>query len=108
MLIMFIGVLLVPFFIFTLATNFKFFKGEGSKSDLAQNIVAKSSKIALPIFPVGWVILELYHRIIANISYESYRDSMVVLMLLLFTVYGFAIRFYKKKYEFESQGLLKE
>ncbi|MGN7410911.1 hypothetical protein [Sporosarcina sp. SAFN-010] len=108
MLIIFIGVLLVPFFIFTLSTNIKFFKSEGSKSDLAQNIVAKSSKIALPIFPVGWLILEIYHRIIANISYESYRDSMVVLVLLLFTVYGFSIQFYKKKDEFESQGLLKE
>lgn len=108
MVIMVIGVLLVPFFIFTLITNFKFLKDKGSKSDLAQNIVAKSSKIAIPIFPVGWVILELYHRIIANISYESYRDSMVVIMLLLFTVYGFAIRFYKKKYEFESRNLLRE
>src|SRR5699024_1903978 len=90
-----IGALLLPFFIYALVTNLKFSRNEKSKNK-KEKIIASSSKYALGVFPIGWLILELYHRFIANIPYDTYRDAMWVLVLLLFTVQGLAINYYKK------------
>lgn len=105
MFVIFIGALLVPFFIFTLGSNLKFLRSTYSKSEEGQLILGRASKYTLPIFPLGWLTIELYHRFISNISYEAYRDGMVVLMLLLFTVQGFIIRHHRKKTEVESTEL---
>ncbi|WOV82984.1 hypothetical protein PGH26_08505 [Sporosarcina jeotgali] len=105
MLVIVIGVLLVPFFIFTLGSNVKFLMSTYSKSEEGQWVLGKASKYVLPIFPLGWLIIELYHRFISNISYETYRDGMMVLILLLFTVQGFIIRHHKKITEVESTEL---
>ncbi|HLR52737.1 MAG TPA: hypothetical protein VK072_07680 [Candidatus Avamphibacillus sp.] len=90
-----IGALLLPFFIYALVTNLKFSRNEKTKNK-KEKIIANSSKYALGVFPIGWLILELYHRFIANIPYDTYRDAMWVLVLLLFTVQGFAINYCKK------------
>lgn len=63
-----------------------------------------SSKYELGVFPIGWLILELYHRFIANISYDTYRNAMWVLVLLLFTVQGFAINDYKRRDKSSTNG----
>lgn len=91
-----IGVLLYPLFIYALVTHFKFTKNEKSK-EKRDRVLASSSKYALGVFPIGWLILELYHRFIGSISYDTYRDAMWVFVLLLFTVHGFAINYYKTR-----------
>ncbi|WP_100012038.1 hypothetical protein [Lentibacillus sediminis] len=91
-----IGALILPFFIYALVTEFKLLRSDESK-DKKEQILAYSSKYALGVFPIGWVILHLYHNFIASIPYETYRDAMWVLLLLLVTVHGFAINFYKKR-----------
>jgi len=91
-----IGILLVPFFIYAIITNFIFSRSDVPK-DKKDQIVAHSSKYALGIFPIGWLILHLYHNFIASVSYDTYKGAMWVLVLLLFTVQGFAVNYYKKK-----------
>ncbi|HLR43407.1 MAG TPA: hypothetical protein VK067_09235 [Pseudogracilibacillus sp.] len=103
-----IGALLIPFFIYALVTHIKFSRSKNSKNEKGKMILAKSSKYALPIFPIGWFALELYHRIIANIPYDTYRDAMWILVLLLFTVYGFSIRHYTRGQVFENQEVFGE
>ncbi|WP_079708066.1 hypothetical protein [Paraliobacillus ryukyuensis] len=89
-----IGALVLPFFIYALVTYFKFSRNDDPK-DKKEQILACSSKYALGVFPIGWLILHLYHSFIASIPYNTYRDAMWV--LLLFTVQGFAINYYKKR-----------
>ncbi len=96
MLIMIVGIVLIPFFIYASITSFKFSKSEGFKNESGKMILAKSSQNALYIFPIGLIVMEIFHRFIVNIPYETYRDSMIVLMLLLVTVQGFSIRYYRK------------
>nr|WP_289037740.1 hypothetical protein [uncultured Allobacillus sp.] len=98
-----IGALIIPFFIYALIIHIKFSRSENSKNEKGKIILAKSAKYALPVFPVGWLALELYHRIIANIPYETYRDAIWVLVLLLFTIYGFSIHHYTRRQVFENQ-----
>src|SRR5690625_8039812 len=82
--------LLLPFFIYALVTNLKFSRNEKSENKKEQ-IIANSSKYALGVFTIGWLILELYHRFIANVQYDTYRDAMWALVLMLFTVQGLAV-----------------
>lgn len=97
------GLILILFFIYAVVVSFKFFRSDLGKSEEGGDIIlAKSSQNALPIFPVGWIAIDLYHRFIANIPYETYRDGMLALMLLLFVVEGFSIRYYKKKQAVDS------
>ncbi|WP_163970500.1 hypothetical protein [Oceanobacillus halotolerans] len=91
-----IGLLVLPFFIYALVTYFKFSRSDESK-DKKEQILAYSTKYALGVFPIGWLILHLYHNFIASIPYDTYRDTMWVLVLLLFTVQGFALNYYKKR-----------
>lgn len=103
-----IGALIIPFFIYALVIHIKFSRSENSKNEKGKIILAKSAKYALPVIPVGWLALELYHRIIANIPYQTYRDAMWVLVLLLFTIYGFSIRRYTRRQVFENQEVFGE
>ncbi len=98
-----IGALIIPFFIYALIIHIKFSRSENSKNEKGKIILAIPAKYALPVFPVGWLVLELYHRIIANIPYETYRDAIWVLVLLLFTIYGFSIRHYTRRQVFKNQ-----
>lgn len=91
-----VGLLLLPFFVYALVTYFKFSRSDDPK-DKKEQILAFSSKHALGVFPIGWLILHLYHSFIANIPYDTYKDAMWVLVLLLIIVQGFAINYYKKR-----------
>ncbi|SFE03619.1 hypothetical protein SAMN05216238_107148 [Lentibacillus persicus] len=97
-----IGVLVLPFFVYALVMAFKFSRSNLSK-DKKEQILAYSSKYALGVFPLGWLILQLYHDFIASIPYDIYMDAMWILVLLLFTIQGFAINYYKKQTE-ANQG----
>ncbi|MBR7554088.1 hypothetical protein ACFFJI_04910 [Allobacillus sp. GCM10007491] len=83
--------------------TYQIFKKREFQKRKREKILAISAKYALPVFPVGWLALELYHRIITNIPYETYRNAIWVLVLLLFTIYGFSIRHYTRRQVFENQ-----
>lgn len=98
-----IGALILPFFIYALVADFKFSRSDESK-DNKELILAYSSKYAIGVFPIGWLILHLYHNFISSIPYETYRDAIWVLVLLLVTVHGFAINYHKKRMQGSDAG----
>ncbi|ARF14692.1 hypothetical protein SporoS204_11375 [Sporosarcina ureae] len=98
-----IGVLLLPFFVYALIVQFKYSRSENSKNEKGKMVLAKSAKHALPVFPYGWLALEIYHRMIANVPYDTYRDTIWVLILLVFTIYGFSIRHYTREQAYQNQ-----
>ncbi|WP_280771687.1 hypothetical protein [Salipaludibacillus daqingensis] len=91
-----IGALLLPFFIYLLITTIKFSKSEESKGERGQKILLNSYKNAFGVFPIVWFIIEIIHRLIVDIPYGTYRDTMWILVLIVFIVYGFSINYYKK------------
>src|SRR5699024_3514434 len=62
---------------------FKFTWGKEGKDERGQKILNKAYISSAPIMPIGWLLLEIAHDF-SGISYEFYRDSMWVLVLLTF------------------------
>ncbi|MEC2072711.1 hypothetical protein [Alkalihalophilus marmarensis] len=90
------GVLLLPFFFYALYVFFTYIRSSEGKSERGQNILNHSYKAALPIMPIGWLLVEVTHSFI-NYSFETYRDLMWILILITFIVQGFTVHTYKNK-----------
>ena len=93
---MIIGFVLLPFFFASLYLLFKLTWGEEGKDERGQKIVNKSFMIAAPIMPLGWLLIEMTLKFY-DISYDFYRDTMWILILLTFIAQGTTIYIYKKR-----------
>ncbi|WP_411954860.1 hypothetical protein ACKXGF_03350 [Alkalibacillus sp. S2W] len=94
----FLLVIIVPFFIIALYVHQKFEWGSESKDDRGKKIRSEAANKAIPIFPIGWLLIELYNDYIEVVSFELYRDYIAILALLTLTVVGLSIWFLKQKY----------
>ncbi|MDV2581697.1 hypothetical protein [Alkalibacillus haloalkaliphilus] len=93
----FLILILVPFFLVALYIQLKFHFGSESKNDRNNKILLKSYRYAAPIFPIGWLLIELYDRFVHSLSFDFYKDYLWVLLLLIFIVQGFFIVILKKR-----------
>ncbi|MBU8906182.1 hypothetical protein KH400_06210 [Desertibacillus haloalkaliphilus] len=101
-----IGALLTPLFLYFLIANIKYSRSEEAKSERGQIILLKSYKHAIGIMPVGWFCLEMFHRYIHTITFDTYRDSIWVLVLLTYIVHGFSLYINRNQPEKESDKLI--
>lgn len=81
------------FFIITL----KFGMTQKSKDAREKKILLKSYQYASIVFPIGWLLIEIYYRFIDKISMDIYRDYMVLLIFIMFITQGMSILILKKK-----------
>ncbi|AVR00048.1 hypothetical protein OBCHQ24_13850 [Oceanobacillus iheyensis] len=88
--------ILIPLFLIALYITLKFTWGKEGKSKQGEEILKKSSHAIVPIFPIGWLLLEIAHSIF-DISYTLYRDSLGLLVGIYFIVQGIMIYYYKNK-----------
>ncbi len=70
----------------------KFTKSEESKDERGQKILLQSHKHSFAVFAYGWGSLEVIHRFIQPISFDTYRDVLWLIVLSAFIVYGFSIQ----------------
>ncbi|MCM3490133.1 hypothetical protein M3689_12505 [Alkalihalophilus marmarensis] len=91
-----VGILLLPLFFYALYVFFTFIKSSEGKSERGQRILNQSYKAALPIMPIGWLLIEVSQSFV-NYSFETYRDLMWILILITFIVQGFTVHTYKNK-----------
>ncbi|KUP09206.1 hypothetical protein Q75_00825 [Bacillus coahuilensis p1.1.43] len=91
-----IGLLLVPLFLFSLYISLKFTWGEAGKSEEGKALLHRSYVWSAPIFPIGWLLLESYHKYIQVLHFETYRTTIWILVLLTFIIQG-AFIFRNKK-----------
>ncbi|MDV2686468.1 hypothetical protein RYX56_19035 [Alkalihalophilus lindianensis] len=93
-----IGAVLVPIFLYYLYTHIKFSKSEEAKDERGQLILLQSYKHSIAILPIGWLLLEVVHRFVTTVSYDTYRDSIWLLILITFIVQGFSVNRYRKQH----------
>ncbi|MFD1021057.1 hypothetical protein [Thalassobacillus hwangdonensis] len=92
----FAGIILMPVFLVSLYIIFKVSWGEEGKDERGQAILNKSYMFSAPILPIGWLLLETAHSF-SEVSYDFYRDTMWVLILLTFIVQGATLYTIRKR-----------
>ncbi|UOQ48750.1 hypothetical protein MUN88_00890 [Gracilibacillus caseinilyticus] len=92
-----IGIILVPLFIICLFISLKFIWGEEGKDERGKQITNISYMYSASIFPIGWLLIEAYHGYMNELAFETYRDTIWILVLLTFIVQGLVILNLKKR-----------
>ncbi|API92419.1 hypothetical protein J32TS6_41780 [Virgibacillus pantothenticus] len=90
-----IGLILVPLFLVYVYAYIKFSRSGESKTEHGEKIMQQAYKYSIPVFPIGWLLIEAYHRLISNVSLDIYRDCIAILVLLFFSIQGLTIIFLK-------------
>lgn len=94
---MLIGMILMPFFLVYLFISLKFIWGKEGKDERGQKIINTATLTSSPILPIGWLLLELYMDFIGKVSYQTYRDTIWLLIITTFIVQGLSITINKRK-----------
>ncbi|WP_404456544.1 hypothetical protein [Oceanobacillus kapialis] len=93
---------IAPFCLIFTYVILKFSWSKEAKGKQGKEIVKKAFLYSAPIFPVGWLCLDMFHRYIQELSLEIYRDFMLLLLLVMMTVYGAGIHLFKNN---QQRGL---
>lgn len=72
-------------------------RSEG-KDERGRKIANTSYGIVFPLLPLGWLIIELYHDFIAEISYSSYKMLIWFLLTGLMIIHAINISVMKRKH----------
>ncbi len=88
--------LLIPIFLMFFLITLKFGMSQKSKDEDEKKILLKSYQYASIVFPIGWLLIEIYYRFIDKISMDIYRDYMVLLIFIMFITQGMSILILKK------------
>lgn len=92
-----INLILVPIFLVALFTFVKFYFSNESKGERGKTILLKANKYSVGLLPIGWLIIEIYHRIFNDVTLDIYRDYMMLLIFIFFIIQGFIIFWNKKQ-----------
>ncbi|GAB3790239.1 hypothetical protein [Virgibacillus kimchii] len=90
-------IIFVTVFFFSLFIIFRFQFGEEGKDERGQQILNQAYMMAFPIFPIAWLLTELYSDFISQLDYETYRTIMWVIVVTIFIVHGMAILIQKRR-----------
>ncbi|MYL48237.1 hypothetical protein GLV98_02020 [Halobacillus litoralis] len=93
---MIIGIILTPIFLAALVYLLRFSWGQKGKTEEGKAVLNASYAKAAPIFPIGWLTIELYHEWIQSLSFSAYRDAMWILVLITFIFIGASLFRYRK------------
>ncbi|UTR08205.1 hypothetical protein MM326_09375 [Alkalihalobacillus sp. LMS6] len=88
---MYVGFIVLILFIYYSYKEYRFSKSEESKDERGKSIYISAAKHAFPLFPIGWLLVELTHQLF-TLTFDAYRDLMWVLILSAFIVFGASIQ----------------
>ena len=94
---MIINVILIPIFLICLFVCLKFSFGKEGKDERGQRITSTAYTYSFPLFPIGWLLIEIYHRHIIHLSFVDYRNFIGLLIPLIFIVQGLVIITLKRR-----------
>ncbi|WP_175073442.1 hypothetical protein [Terribacillus sp. AE2B 122] len=90
------AMIVVPLFFIAVYLLISFFRSKESKSAKGAMVQYKAMSYSAVVFPIGWVIIEVYRRLIQPVPLETYRDFMTMLLPIIIIVYGFSIFLLKR------------
>ena len=92
-----INVFIFPVFLIMLLITLRFLFGNEGKDERGKEIATTSYMMAAPIFPIGWLLIEWYHRWFQVLSFDLYRDVISLLIGVTFIVQGLTITVLKHR-----------
>src|SRR5690625_4560519 len=90
-------IVFVAVFLFSLFISFRFIFGEEGKDERGLQILNQAYMMGFSIFPIAWLLTELYSDFISQVGYESYRMIMWIIVVSIFIVHGMAILILKRR-----------
>ncbi len=94
---MIINIIVMPIFLLSLFVSLPFIFGEEGKDERGRRIVSSAYTYTFPIFPIGWLLLEIYYRNYADLTFVDYRNTLGLLIPLTFIVLGGVIFTLKRR-----------
>ncbi|WP_214808599.1 MULTISPECIES: hypothetical protein [unclassified Exiguobacterium] len=92
-----LNILIIPVFLICLYSSLKFIWGNEGKDERGKTISTTSYLYSFPIFPIGWLLIEFYHKYINAFDFDLYRSLIGILIPLTFIVQGIIIATLKRK-----------
>jgi len=92
-----INLVVMPIFLLSLFVSLTFIFGEEGKDERGRRIVSSAYTYTFPIFPIGWLLLETYHRSYAPLTFVDYRNTLGLLIPLTFIILGSVIFTLKRR-----------
>lgn len=90
-------IILAPLFLYYFFKTLKFTYSLEGRDERGQQIQNISFRYSIPILPIGWLIVDSYHKYISELSLEFFRDTVWILIILMFIVQGAIISSLRKK-----------
>ncbi|MFS0561659.1 hypothetical protein AB1K91_13020 [Terribacillus sp. 179-K 1B1 HS] len=88
--------LIVPLYLIAIYIIFSFSRNKESKSANGELTQYKAMSCSAIVFPIGWLVMEIYRRFNDSVSMETYRDFMTMLLPITIIVYGIALLFFRR------------
>lgn len=93
----FVLMTIFPLFIIAFLISMKFIFSEEGKDERGREITNASYMHASPVFPIGWLLIEMYHKYIEPLSIDMYRDMIAFIIFATVIVQGLTIFTLKRK-----------
>ncbi len=77
--------------------SLKFEWSSEGKDERGRTIANKSYGVVFPLLPLGWLLIELYHDYVAEISYSTYKLLIWFLLTGLLIIHAINITVLKRK-----------
>lgn len=92
------AVVYVLIFFYAVFVYLKFEWGEEGQDERGRRIAGLSYRIIFPLFPLGWLLLELYNDYVAKMTYDNYKLAIWFLLTGLMILHAISITILKRKY----------
>ncbi|TCI51984.1 hypothetical protein EVJ20_13290 [Exiguobacterium sp. SH0S1] len=89
--------ILLPLFLIAFVISVKFIYSEEGKDERGREITNASYMHASPIFPIGWLLVEIYHKQFEPLSVDMYRDTIAIILFVTVIVQGITIFTLKRR-----------
>ncbi|QKS69912.1 hypothetical protein FLK61_24330 [Paenalkalicoccus suaedae] len=98
-----VNLLLLPLFVLGVLSFLVLSTKKSSDKKESEHALQSTYSFAIPILPIGWLCIELFHRFIQPVSLATYREFIWTLVMLTFIVVG--IGAYMKKRSVKSASV---
>ena len=92
------AVVYVLIFFYAVFVYLKFEWGAEGQDERGGRIAGMSYRIVFPLFPLGWLLLELYNDHVVKMTYEDYKLAIWFLLTGLMILHAIIITILKRKY----------
>lgn len=88
--------IVVPLYLIAIYIVLSFSRSKEFKSSEGKLAQYKAMSCSAIVFPIGWLVMEVYRHFFESVSLETYRDFMTMLLPITIVVYGICLIVFRK------------